>query len=248
MPSCFSRRAVRAPRCSTASKKLLAMVSPMLSFSGLAIAFVLLSPGLFSLPTPFAAGAFFLGTKVEFLHVFRLHQALAGIGHDDAANLQDVAVVSDLERHFCILLDQQDRYALSLVDAPDNGKDFLYQQRRQPERGLIQQQQPRPIHQRPRDGEHLLLASRQMPGRLIEPRLQDREIIVDALQVPGDTLAIVTQVAAHAQVFGDREKRKYLPPFRHMPQAHADDAVRAQPLNRLALELDSTLLRIEHTG
>src|SRR5215475_3380132 len=129
MPSSFSRRAVRPARCSTAIRKLLAMVSPMLSFSRSAMASVPLSPRLFSLPAPFAAGAFFLGTKVEFLHVLRLHQPLAGIGHDDAAYLQYVAVVGDFEGHFRILLHQQDRDAFSLIDAPDDGKDFLHQQR-----------------------------------------------------------------------------------------------------------------------
>src|SRR5262245_28861219 len=87
-----------------------------------------------------------------------------------------------------------------------------------------------------------------MSGRLIEPRLQDREVIVDAFEVLGDALAIAAQVGAHIETFGNREKGKYLASFRHMPQAHAHDAIRAQALDRRALKFDAAFLWVEHAG
>ena len=44
-----------------------------------------------------------------------------------------------------------------------------------PERRLVEQEQPRPAHQRPPDREHLLLAARQRPAGLAEPLLEQRE-------------------------------------------------------------------------
>ena len=42
----------------------------------------------------------------------------------------------------------------------------LHHQRRQPERWLVEQQQARQAHQRPPDGQHLLLAAAQGAGDL----------------------------------------------------------------------------------
>ena len=53
-------------------------------------------------------------------------------------------------------------------------------ERREAERRLVEQQQPRPRHQRARDRDHLLLAARERAGRRVEPRGQRREELADA--------------------------------------------------------------------
>ena len=55
----------------------------------------------------------------------------------------------------------------SRVDLVDGAEDLLHEQRGQAEGGLVEQQQPRPGHQRAGDGQHLLLAARERAGRLL---------------------------------------------------------------------------------
>src|SRR5262245_60523003 len=167
MPNFFSRIAGLSPRFSTASTKLLAIVSatvstaaPAMPASSLSSGLVpalparagsvaavdrgessaksFLAPRFLLLPAPLAPRARFLGAEVELLDVMLLHQPLAGFVHDEAADLQNIAVMCRFQRHFRVLLDQQDGRALLLVDALDDGEDLLHQDRRQAERRLVQ--------------------------------------------------------------------------------------------------------------
>src|SRR3989442_12967527 len=61
---------------------------------------------------------------------------------DDVALFEDVAAVSQLERHARVLLDQQDGQA-ALVDGLQHAEDVANDERRQPEAGLVEQQQSR---------------------------------------------------------------------------------------------------------
>ena len=61
------------------------------------------------------------------------------------------------------------------VDLLDRLEDLLDQDRREPERRLVEQQEPRPGHQRPADREHLLLAARQRAALLVGPLAEPRE-------------------------------------------------------------------------
>src|SRR3954469_16938646 len=155
MPNVFSRIAGLSPRNSAARKKLFAIVSATVSTAGRAmrVSSLSLSPPLPALPAiyvrgwqtyltpsfllfpaPLAAGTCFLGTKVEFLDVLGMHQAVAAVVHDDTADLQHIAVMRGLQRHLGILLDQQDRHALLLVDSADDGENLFHQDRREAER------------------------------------------------------------------------------------------------------------------
>ena len=69
------------------------------------------------------------------------------------------------------------------------GDGVRHQQRRQPDRGLVDQQQPRRRHQRARDREHLLLAARQRAGELAPALLQHREGLVAEREVLRDRAA-----------------------------------------------------------
>src|SRR5690348_7866587 len=150
MPNFFSRIAGLSPRVSTASRKLLAIVSATVSTAGLAMPLPSLScpappcrlvpifsygagrhlaPSFLLFPAPFAARTGFLGAKIEFLDILGMHQTVASVVHDDAANFEHIAVMRGFQRDLGILLDQQDRHPLLLVDAADNLEDFLDEQR-----------------------------------------------------------------------------------------------------------------------
>ena len=63
------------------------------------------------------------------------------------------------ERQAGILLNKQQADVLLLVDPMQNAENLLHDQRRETKRGLVQQQQLGPQHERTSDGEHLLLAT-----------------------------------------------------------------------------------------
>ena len=88
-----------------------------------------------------------------------------------AAVLQHIATVGHLQRLVGVLLDQEHRHAL-LADLADDVEDLRDHQRRQAQRGLIQQQQARTGHQRAADGQHLLLAAGHQAGALAGALLQ----------------------------------------------------------------------------
>ena len=63
-------------------------------------------------------------------------------GRDDAPLLQDVGARGDVERHRDVLLDQQHGHALG-IDPPDDLEELQHDDRREAERRLVEQQQPR---------------------------------------------------------------------------------------------------------
>ena len=76
----------------------------------------------------------------------------------DLAPLQDHGPVGVAEGRRA-LLDEDDGHALG-VDLVDHLEDRLGDGRGQPERGFVDEQQPGAGHQRPADGQHLLLPAR----------------------------------------------------------------------------------------
>src|SRR5262245_35957252 len=77
--------------------------------------------------------------------------------------LQHVRVVGDLQRLGGVLLDHQDRLT-EPAEALDDAEDLLEHERRQAERGLVEQDEPRLEEQRPRHLQHLLLAAGEIAG------------------------------------------------------------------------------------
>src|SRR5262249_25433776 len=99
-------------------------------------------------------------------HLGVAQQLGASAGERDLAVDHHVAAMGELEGMVGVLLDQEDGHLLLLVDVADDLEDLLDDQRREAERRLVEQQQPRPAHQRPRDRQHLLLAARQRAAAL----------------------------------------------------------------------------------
>ena len=79
------------------------------------------------------------------------------VQHGDAAGLQDRETLRHVADELQVLLDQQDRAAPLAMDSLDDVVDLLDDGRLQPFRRLVEQEQPRLLHQRAGDGQLLLL-------------------------------------------------------------------------------------------
>src|SRR5262249_57918055 len=71
----------------------------------------------------------------------------------DASGLEHVALVRAVERDVRVLLDDEDRQPVVLVERPEDVEDLADDERRQPERRLVEQQQTRPRDERARERE-----------------------------------------------------------------------------------------------
>src|SRR6266568_796250 len=260
MPRCFSRMATASPRSLTTCRNSLgkvswpwmvqARVSSMTGRGSTVMGMVSSLRGLASAPCllPFpplgAADAALLHAEIELLDVVLLEQAVAGVLHDDAADLQDVAVVGHVQRHVGVLLHEEDGHPPLAVDPDDDIENLLHELGRQPQRRLVQQHHLRPRHERPADRQHLLLAAREAAGALAGPGAEHREVVVDRLQVPGNVAGVAPREGAHAEVLMNREERKDLAPLGHVRQAEPRHLVRVHPLDQAALQRYRPLLRI----
>jgi hypothetical protein len=154
----------------------------------------------------------------------------------DPADLQHVRQVRHPQRQRGVLLGQQHRRALP-VDLRDHLADPVHQLRRQTQRRLVQQEQPRAGHQRPADREQLLLAAGQQPGPLVTALPQHRQQVVDPIAgrpagPPRHGQTARAQVLLHGQAGED------LPPLGHLHNAGADDRRGVGPVEPAAGVLD----------
>ena len=140
--------------------------------------------------------------------------------------LEHISARGNRESHQRILFDQQDG-GPALVDGLDDVKDTLHQDRRQPHRRLIQQQQARMGHDGASHCQHLLLAAREGPRNLTVTLLETREQGEDFLQVLFGFLTVGDAgLSAQVQVFGHPQTRKDAASLRHHRHAHRHDVVR----------------------
>src|SRR6266545_148924 len=117
--------------------------------------------------------------QVELLDVLVRQEAVARPVVHDAAVLHHVAVVGDLERGAHVLLDQQDRESELRSQALDELHQGLDDDRREPERQLVDQEDEGTAQQRGADGEHLALAAGEIPGELTSALGEHREEVED---------------------------------------------------------------------
>ena len=134
-----------------------------------------------------------------------------------------------------VLLDQQDGHAAAAVDVGDDREDLLDDQRRQAERGLVEQQQPRPAHQGAGDGKHLLLAAGQGTAALAAALGEDGERGEDRVEVFLE-VCFLADHCAHLQILQHRHAREDAPAFGGLGKAAADDLEGRQRRDLLAFE------------
>src|SRR6185436_17970950 len=94
--------------------------------------------------------------QVALADGFVAGELLARPGDGDLPHLEHVRVRRHLERDRRVLLDDEHRQPLLLVQLAHDPEDLTSDQRREPERGLVQQKHARVAHQRSGEREHLL--------------------------------------------------------------------------------------------
>src|SRR5271163_863480 len=96
-----------------------------------------------------------------------LQQIAARALQSDFAVDHDIAAMRELERVESVLLDEKNGEIVAFVERADRGEDLLHEERRQTERRLVEEDEPRPAHQRASDRQHLLLAAGQCAAALL---------------------------------------------------------------------------------
>src|SRR6266851_2526752 len=114
--------------------------------------------------------------EVGGLDLVALEQRLARAAQHDGAGFEHVPAVGALQRLAGVLLHEQDR-ALLALELRDDPKDLAHEQGRQPERRLVEHQELRAGHQRPADGQHLLLAPAERRPELLAALAQDGKLV-----------------------------------------------------------------------
>src|SRR2546423_201146 len=148
----------------------------------------------------------FVSSIAEVAPPYRLVSLQVGAraGERDAADLEHVRIRGELQRDVRVLLDDEHRHALALVQLLDDPEDLGHEQWREAERGLVEQQKPRPLHERASEREHLLLAAAERARLLALALLEPREVGADpgevVLQVAAARVRAELQVLPHAQL------------------------------------------------
>src|ERR1700738_3206458 len=165
----------------------------------------------------------------------RLHPRLVGgelgrrTGIDDAAVIEHVGVVGNLQTHPGILLDEEDRNPFA-AHLRDNVKDLAHDQRSEPLRRLIENEQLGVEQQGAADRKHLLLATGKLAPTVELALGKPREKLVDAFGDPG-TLTL----QRYFQVLFDAEIGEDAPPLGNITDAQRGDAKRG-PMGGLDTE------------
>src|SRR5947209_10633705 len=186
--------------------------------------------------------------QVELLDVLVLADRPGVAVEDDAPVLHHVAVLSEPERYRGVLLGEQDGDARLTVHAADDLEDLVHQHRRQPHRGLVEQHELGPGHERAADRHHRLLAARDVAGLDLAPLRQPGKVAIHELELLLGRVAVLPRVAAGEEVLLDREVLEDVPALHHLDDSALDDLGRVLPVDRLRLELDRALRHLTALG
>src|SRR5215831_4549515 len=118
--------------------------------------------------------------EIRFAHLRAPGEIVRPTGRNHAPLRQDVAIRGNGEGLMHVLLYQKHRDA-ARVDLPDNVEILPNQDRREPKRRLVHQQELRRTHESAADGNHRLLAARHGTGDLPLALAQAREQPIDVI-------------------------------------------------------------------
>src|SRR5882724_3884549 len=128
------------------------------------------------------ASGFISHAQVGFADRVGRQQFGGAAGGADAAGLQQVGTVDDAEDLLHVLLDDEHGEAAG-ADALDEVEHLLDEDRREPGRRLVEQQQPGRRHEGAADGAHLLLAAGHAAGELAMALPKTRKQLVDDVEL-----------------------------------------------------------------
>ena len=133
---------------------------------------------------------------------------------DDAAALEQIEMIDDLQRRLDVLLDQQHRQA-AIDQEADARQQVGDQPRRQTRRRLVQHQHARPGEQRAADRQHLPLAAGERRALVMAPLGEPREEVEDVGD--GEEMAVfgIGRRPHQREILVDRELGKDVLAFRH---------------------------------
>ena len=135
------------------------------------------------------------------------------------------AVSASSERDLHRLLDDDDG-RVGLGETPDRLEEVGDDDGREPERQLVDQQEPGPHRERHGEREHLLLPTRQVSGAVARAVAQEREELerlLDDLRLPARLLAAGPR--GEPEVLADRERREHTPAAGRHRDAESGDAL-----------------------
>src|ERR1700688_4049824 len=146
-----------------------------------------------------------------------LVEIVAAGGIDDSAAVHDGEMVAEFAGKVEILLDQHDGDLAQRAQIGNGAADILDDRWLDALGRLVEQQEPRPHHQRAADGELLLLAARKIaaapPQHGFEHREQRKHVVGHAALLAGQWRE------TGAQIFLDGEQRKDFAALRHIGDA-----------------------------
>ncbi len=154
---------------------------------------------------------------------------------DNAASLDQIAAVGNAQALLGVLLDQQDADA-ALAHLGERFEQLVRQQRRQAERGFVEQQELGCRHHGAADRHHLLLAAAHGARRLGEAFLEAREKLQHALQVALGAVAGAAGIGAELKVLAHGQVGEDAASLRHQRDAGLDDLVRRHEAKLAAAE------------
>src|SRR6516165_11683074 len=158
----------------------------------------------------------------------------------DAPVDDDVTAVGDLGRLVEVLLGHQHRQLVALLELADLGDHAGYQNRRQADRGLVDQQDLRRGHEGARDGEHLLLAAAHAAGQLPAALAQHREGLEAERQIAIDVGPGTRAIGAEQEILLHRELREEPPALGYQRDPQIDDL-----LGRAPREIDAPAVGLQ---
>ena len=109
---------------------------------------------------------------------------------------------------------------------------------RKSKRGLIKEKKPGPAHQRPGNGEHLLLASGKGSGALTASFEKPWKVLLDAFQVFRDAVPVSSQEGSEGEIVLDRHVGEKGPALGALSNAQFYDRPGLLPMDRLGLIKD----------
>src|SRR4029450_1449647 len=116
-------------------------------------------------------------------------QLVARAFDDDIAHLEHVRPRGVREREVRVLLADEDRHSILSLHSLERVEDLSHDERGEPQRRLVEEQELRPGYHRAAQREHLLLTAGECPRLLVTPLFEPGEELEDTPRVVLDAAA-----------------------------------------------------------